>query len=250
MQFSIVVCASYGVQDYPVSGKSILSLWQQHKFTHEVTVKELLRTRSRGVDHWIGLVRYVKQQEDERLIDLQMESVKRMLGENMCAFISHPVVNEWKRQYSEENFGKLHRFKMLLLRGRSQTGKSMFAKSLFGPEHTLLLNCQRNTTSLPSLRPFTRTRHKAILLDEVTVPQVLEFKALLQSTVEKIAMAQSQCGQHQYTVWMYGIAWILASNDFSLDEVPDQVSAEDSEWHNKNIVSVELPGDMTWYVKQ
>lgn len=227
--------------------KHVLSLWQQKKISHESAVCELLRTRCRGVEHFVGVVEYVRNQEVQHEMDEQMQIVKKSLACLTRPFIQHPMVNDWKLQFRPEMFGKLHRYQMLCLRGKSQTGKSMFAKSLFGVQHTLVLNCQRHTTSLPSMRHFSRDVHRAILLDEVTVAQVLEFKALLQSTAEKIQLGQSQCGQHRYEVWVYGIAWILASNDFDMDERPGVLSAEDSEWLKKNIVCVELPDGMTWF---
>jgi hypothetical protein len=230
--FDGVVCLCWPLQDYIVQPKSILGLWQQRKLNHFDTVQEFVKTRARSLNHLISLVQYVESNERQKQIDSEIAELKAKLESDLLSFRVHPLVNEWKNQYAVENMGKLHRFKMLLLRGASQCGKSMFAKHLFGSAKTLVLGCQKNTTSLPSMRQFDRSIRKAVLLDEVSPLQVLEFKALLQSTVEKIQLAQSQCGQHRYDVWVYGVAWILASNDFSLE--PNKVvSEEDSEWLKK-----------------
>ena len=71
--------------------------------------------------------------------------------------------------------------------------------------------------------------------------QILGNKALVQSTVEKVQLAQSQCGAHRYEMWAYGIAWILCAKHFPLETVPNKVSEEDAEWLFKNITHVQLP---------
>jgi glutaredoxin-related protein len=165
----------------------------------------------------------------------------------MHLFISNSTVTTWKMQYVQENMGKLHRFKMLLLKGPSQCGKTVFAKHLFGREQTLMLTCQKGSDSLPNMREFSRSKHLAILFDEVTEKQVLGSKALLQSTIENVQLAQSQCGQHRYDVNVYGIAMILSSNDFTM-EVGPTVSKEDAEWLKANIIVVEMQPGSFWYI--
>ncbi len=62
-------------------------------------------------------------------------------------------------------------------------------------------------------------------------------------------MAQSQCGAHRYFVWVYGIAFVLCSNKFSLEPDPVlNITAEDSEWLKKNIKPADLQGDQKWYI--
>ena len=68
----------------------------------------------------------------------------------MNAFIKHDVVEDWKLQYTPARYGVAQHFKILVLRGESMAGKSSFAKSLFGEQQTLLLNCQGLDSDLPS----------------------------------------------------------------------------------------------------
>ena len=243
-------CIAKRPQDYPVLPKHVVSLWQQHKLAHETTQEQLLKTRTRGCDHYIHLVKYVAEEEESLTQAEEREKYRRQLAKCSKAFIVHAVVQDWILQYNRDQLGVLHRFRILLLLGETQAGKSMFAKNIFGFEQTLVLNCQKGSTSLPSMRHFRRRKHKAILLDEVTVAHVLEFKQLLQSTVEPFELGQSQCGQFRYNIWVYGVAWILCSNDFSFDEKEGKISKQDSDWLKENITTVELPSGEKWYVSE
>jgi hypothetical protein len=206
--------------------------------THSCTQEQLVLTRAR-----------VEAAELSKEYDVDVALMKKSLFGKLAKFIEHDVVNCWRQQFAPHNLGKLHRFEMLLIRGDSQAGKSMFAKSLFGVDHTLVVNCQLGTSAIPSLRHFNRSVHRAIILDEVTVGQILGNKALVQSTVEKVQLAQSQCGAHRYEMWAYGIAWILCANHFPLEPVEKSVTVEDAEWLNKNITLVQLPPGGKWYVE-
>jgi hypothetical protein len=235
-------------QDYGVLPKTIMNLWQSHKMSHRATQAQLVLSRARGVEGLVNMVQFVEAAEISKEYDDDVEVIRKSLTGKLCKFIQHDVVQQWQLQFEKENYGKLHRFQMLLIRGDSQAGKSMFAKSLFGVEHTLVVNCQLGTNAIPSLRHFNRRIHRAIILDEVTVEQILGNKALVQSTVEKVQLAQSQCGAHRYEIWAYGIAWILCANHFPLEQVPKKVSEEDAEWLCKNITHVELPSGSKWYI--
>ena len=53
-----------------------------------------------------------------------------------------PQVGEWKLQYFAPEFAAASRFKFLVLEGDSRFGKTRFACSSFGVEHTYVCNCQ------------------------------------------------------------------------------------------------------------
>ena len=126
-------------------------------------------------------------------------------------------------------------------------GKTQFAKSLFGPLATLVVQCQGKGDALPDLRHFRRNVHKCIIFDEVRPEQVLANKALLQAAVEPVQMAQSQCGAFRYNIWVYGVAFILCSNAFPL-EANESLNEPDAEWLRKNITLAELPKGEKWFV--
>ena len=75
------------------------------------------------------------------------------------------------------------RYKMLVLHGPSRTGKSRFARSLFGLGRTLVVDVQH--AEHPDLRGYRRHEHLAVLLDEVASPQfIVSNKKLLQAHVD------------------------------------------------------------------
>ena len=87
------------------------------------------------------------------------------------------------------------------------------------------------------------------MFDECNPKQILANKAFFQAGIEPIQMAQSHCGAHRYFVWVYGIAFVLCSNKFSLEPDPVMnITEEDSEWLKKNIKPADLQGDQKWYI--
>ena len=65
--------------------------------------------------------------------------------------------------------------------GRSQTRKSRWARSIFGEDANLVVDCQH--AEHPNLRHYVRGQHKAVLLDEIAGPDfvVRNKKAYLHS---------------------------------------------------------------------
>ena len=102
-----------------------------------------------------------------------------------------PLVDKWRRQYDTKRFGKLLRFEKLLLFGKNRSGRTQFGKSLFGDEHTLVLNCQGQGSAIPSLREVDRSQHKCVLFDDINEQQVLQNKALCLAGFDKIQLGQS-----------------------------------------------------------
>ena len=76
---------------------------------------------------------------------------------------------------------RLLRFRPLLLRGQSRTGKTCQAQSLYGIEDTLLLNCQGFKDCMPSIRGFQRPVHQAILWDEISPAPLCANMLIFQS---------------------------------------------------------------------
>ena len=64
------------------------------------------------------------------------------LAGELTSFRSHPLIEQWLQDYDMRAYGRVHRFKVLLLRGGSRSGKTQKAKSIFGHAHTLVVNCQ------------------------------------------------------------------------------------------------------------
>ena len=177
-----------------------------------------------------------------------IEGLNRKLHSQLAGFRTSPVIDSWQNQYKPENTGLLHRFKALLFLGGSEQGKSQKAKSIFGPDHTLVVNCQGLGSALPSLRAFDRTKHRAIVFDEGNEQQVLQNKLLFQAGPNMVALSQSVCNQHRYEIFVYQIAMIICSNKFQM-KAAGTLSAEDSEWLHKNLVVLTLPPGAKWYLE-
>ena len=85
----------------------------------------------------------------------------------------------WKLQYSAPEFAAASRFKLLVLEGDSRFGKTRFACSSFGVEHTYVCNCQ--AVKQPFLARLDMRQHKALVMDEPSAELVEKGKAVFAS---------------------------------------------------------------------
>ena len=227
----------------------IMSLWRQRKLTNLGAKADIIVSRCRGAVRMYEEMEVVVRKEREMVRKYQQMEVKRLLDLQMGEFQGHPIIDNWRRQYTSEFWGVLLRHIILLFRGGSQQGKTQKAKSLFGPLNTLLVNCQGLGTSLPDLSRVNDPDEdfKAICFDEAKYQQVISNKAVFQAGNDLVSLGQSACNQHAYTVWGYGMAMILCSNDFPLSVEEGVEKEEDAEWLQANIAVVELSDDQVWY---
>jgi hypothetical protein len=231
-----------------VTPKNIMGLWQAGKLTHEACKKELVRSRGNGLSSCYSMVEFVENKEKSARFDVEIEDLRNKLSSKLLPFKQNDVVDEWKAQYQPSNYGTLMRYKLLLLRGKSRSGKTVFAKSLFGPDQTVVLNCQGLGDAIPSMREVDRTIHKCVVFDEVSEGQILDNKALFQAGMEKVQLSQSQCGGFRYEIWPYGLAFVLCSNMFKLTRDEGLEDEEHEDWLLANIMTVERPAGDTWFV--
>ena len=220
--------------------------WRWRKIASTDAQDELLLTREARAKSSID---YITWWEGRHRSSLDEEASVQLLQDmetSLSAFNGHPLIDEWLLQYQPTAHGVRFRFKTLLLLGGSEQGKSQKAMSLFGQQHTLVVSCQGLGSAVPSLRQFQSGVHKAILFDEGNERQVLENKVLFQAGPQMVALSQSVCNQHRYTVYVYQVAMIICSNKFQMMS-DEHLTAEDSEWLRKNIVVVQLPSTQKWY---
>lgn len=223
--------------------------WRSDKMSSEDCVEDLVRTRDPRAMHAIQAHEFL--QKRQQILGLQSEilKVQAMLEARQRPFISHAQIEEWKTQYSSENYGVLARFQLLGLVGSSRQGKTSMALSLFGVQHTLKCGCQGCPRGvLPSLAAFDRSKHKAILFDECRVDQILGNKEFFQAGPSLQTMSQSSCNQYSYQVWVYQTALIVSTNSLPMTE-EEGLSHADAEWLQANIVRVELAKGQTWFVR-
>ena len=141
----------------------------------------------------------------------------------------------------------LYRHRSLLIRGKSRSGKTQKACSIFGFSSSLVVNCQGLGSNLPSLSHLNRSKHKALILDEANYEQVVANKQFFQAGARAVQLGQSACNQFAYSVFVYKLPIILCSNKFPMTE-EEGLSAEDADWLQANIYDVPQPVGGKWYV--
>jgi len=226
-----------------------LKQWQLHKFSSTDVKLELLKTKEPRAKHLMDYIDWWDLQQVTTAHKQDIEVLNHQLHSQLSGFRASPIIDSWQQQYKEDNTGKLHRFKALLFLGGSEQGKSQKARSIFGPDHTLVVICQGLGSALPSLRAFDRTKHRAIVFDEGNEQQVLQNKLLFQAGPNLVALSQSVCNQHRYEIFVYQIAMIICSNKFQM-KAAGTLSTEDSEWLDKNLVVLTLPAGAKWYLEE
>ena len=211
-----------------------MKMWQAHKLTHDLAMKELYRTRGPASLRYVENIMRVQQYEREMAELEEQRKVAKMLQKGLRPRIQHPHVEEWKAQYEPQWYGVAKCFKFLLFRGCSRAGKTVFAENLFGEEHCVLVQCQGLGADLPSLRHVDRHMHRCIVFDEIHHSAVLNNKAFFQAGKNIVDLAQSKCGAHRYGVFPYQVAMICTSNRFATTVKEGLENEEDEDWITNN----------------
>ena len=116
------------------------------------------------------------------------------------------------------------------------TAKTTRAKHLFGPDKTLVVNCQ--SCEEPSLDEYTG--QKCIVLDEATPQMCVHNKVLMQATAQGVILRQSKTQMYARRVNLYGVAIVVCTNEWRKQE---DTSAE-AEWLRKNSYCVKITSPM------
>ena len=142
--------------------------------------------------------------------------METLLVRTQSPFKFIPEVELWKLQFGSDErwsmYGRESRSKFLVLHGPSMYGKTQYAKSLFGFEHTLVVQCQN--VDVPNLQAFRRSKHKAVIYDECPSTLIVKHKALFQGNTDGALLGQSTCNEYAYWVFLYGVAQIICCNDW------------------------------------
>ena len=193
-------------------------------------------------------IKSIALQLERRSEQAEIDRVQAMLSKSLHGFRPDPRVDKFSEQFHISKYGVLHRFLSLGLFGGSQIGKSQKGLSLFGISRTLKVSCQGlGKGIIPSIVGFDRQQHCCILWDEIRPDQVLGNKEVFQSGGFVVHLGQSQCNQHVYSKWLYGVAHILCSNCFPMTTEEGHCE-EDAEWLAKNVLPAVLPRGERWYL--
>ena len=131
-----------------------------------------------------------------------------------------------------------NRYKFMVVHGESGTGKTVWARWLFGdPQFVLEVNCA--SCPEPDLRDLDPLLHKAILYDEASPEMVLRQKKLFQAPPASVRLGCSTTNCHAYDVFVSGVAMIIASNTW-VSDVEALKKPEDRRWlaDNSFVVSI------------
>lgn len=237
-------------QDYSVPTKAIWELWQLHKMTTEHAKRQLLKSRNMGAARLISMLDAHALEEARERTEAELQVTREVIEGSYRQFREHPLLDEFTSQFSGEPSELRSRYKCLLLRGESRSGKTLRALSLFGSENTLSVNCQGCSPALPCIKKFSRDVHDAILWDEVDEQQVLCNKLAFQSGMQQVTLGQSACNAFAYSVYLFRIPMLLCSNTFSMTHSRGKIlSQEDRQWLEQNIIEVQLPSGQKWYLE-
>jgi hypothetical protein len=107
---------------------------------------------------------------------------------------------------------RLRRYRTLVYDGPSRTGKSERATHWFTEARTLKLNCQG--VACPNMREFLSGQYDAVLCEETTWRIMWDNRQLFQAGPWRVQLGQSPCNEHCYNVWVWGVPFIICSNNF------------------------------------
>ena len=133
---------AFGMQDFPVSCRMILHMWQAGKMTAQHALEQVVQSKDPAGQRAYEAIQWHETQVRSVLSSQRTKHLLEKLNDTLTNFIADPRIDQWLHQFRSESFGAAWRFKLLLLRGASRAGKTLKAQSLFGASRTLVLNCQ------------------------------------------------------------------------------------------------------------
>ena len=236
-------------QDWSVPLRYIHDLWSRRKMSSEDAKSEALASRGMGCKKFMEVIDFTTEEETRLQEEAQVTKVQNRLALTLRPFRNSSIIDEFMEQFARHLQDPQIRYKILLMRGNSRSGKTQRAKALFGPSRTLALNCQGMSPDLPSIAGYDRKAHDAIVWDEIDEHQVLSNKVAFQSGVDPVTLGQSKCNQHAYRRWLHGVPMILCSNTFKWPgDCNHDLPHEDAQWLVENIFMAPVPASGCWYV--
>ncbi|CAE7672280.1 unnamed protein product [Symbiodinium sp. CCMP2592] len=217
-------------KSYAVSPEWITSMWQGDKLSPESAKELYLKCKKHVKQYCDNVTSQVQMTQQSNLQERQAAAQAALLRMHRPRVYLEPVEQEFLPQFQVDAF----RRRFLVLDGPTKLGKTIFASSLAGPEHTLELNCASSME--PNLRDFNNDVHRAIVFDEASCAMVLRHKKLFQGGVQPLELASSNTNCYSYKVWVYGTMMIVTSNTWTAEL--HELSPEDASWLRSNSVHV------------
>lgn len=195
---------------YPVSGRWPESLWKAHKLTHSVwdnylyLCRDGVPTRKRNLE---AVMEKEKQDEEAELIRSTTQRIQAN-RDLYQPFPAIPVAVAWLALFASEAI----RYPLLLVLGKSHTGKTQWANSLF--KNSLEMTIGGLLHFPERMRLFDRRVHDGLVLDDV---RDLEFLSLqqdkLQSTYHRaVEFASTPGGKCAFQKYLFRIPIVVTCN--------------------------------------
>ena len=154
-------------------------------------------------------VECVEEHERKNAFQSQQQLAQQALNALLRPFKPEVVdaLRGWATQYDSQKM----RYKFLVLRGGSQTGKSTLAKALgqvFNWPRPFVQTVQ--SAEAPDLKQYNREEHGYIVFDNVNhMDFVLNERALFQANNDLHTLAGSRTGMYAYSVWLFAVPLVV-----------------------------------------
>lgn len=154
-------------------------------------------------------VECVEEHERKNAFQSQQQLAQQALNALLRPFKPEVVdaLRGWATQYDSQKM----RYKFLVLRGGSQTGKSTLAKALgqvFNWPRPFVQTVQ--SAEAPDLKQYNREEHGYIVFDNVNhMDFVFNERALFQANNDLHTLAGSRAGMYAYSVWLFAVPLVV-----------------------------------------
>ena len=219
-------------KDYRVAGAWIDHLWSDHKLDHDTYLKYAAEVRVGFINRskQVDAIREREKREHLRLKRNQIAFKLAALRKETKAEVLE-MLNAWKAQYDQI----LERYKFLVIRGATRTGKSTLARSLGKANQVPFIQTVQSATD-PDLKNYDPDFHSFIIFDNVNdVRFVMDYRALLQANNDIHVLGASKTGMYSYEVWLHCVP-IVITVDLSA-----KWNSND-EWIKENCIEILLDG--------
>ncbi|CAL1133125.1 unnamed protein product [Cladocopium goreaui] len=186
----------------------------------------------RNIRAYCENLKYHGQKQRELYIQQQQAAAAELLRPLQKEPVELPEVTQlFLPQFTRP----MHRRKFLVLNGPTRLGKTVYARSLFGADHTYETNC--SGVLEPDMREYDVLGHRCVVFDEASVHLVLKHKKLFQAPPAEISLGHSATGMYVYRIWVWNVALIVTSNVWTTEL--EQLAAEDREWLEGNAILIQ-----------
>ena len=219
---------------FPVPGRWPENLWKARKLSHTTYDNYLFACRD-GVLTRKRNLEAVREREEEKAEDEEMQAVVKRVRSSFPRGVVVPEAVAWLQAFQTER----DRYPFLVVVGPSFTGKTEWAKSLF--QSPLEVKMGENETFPDTMREFSRSKHDAIVLDDI---RDFSFLVRNQERIQgkydfKVEFATTPGGQCAYKRWLWKIPIVVTANLTTVNR--DLLDTNDFLGNPKNRVVVKFP---------